>query len=178
MKIVILSGSPRPGGNTDMLVEAFVRGASLHNDVEVINVRERHIAPCLGCNRCFDDAQHRCCQRDDMAGVYESLAPADMLVIASPVYFYSLSAQLKAVIDRLHNPLRDTFSVRQMALLLVGASSKPDLFDSLLLQYRKCLDFFGLADAGCVLASGVKAKGDIAGHHAINQAYDLGASLR
>ena len=95
-----------------------------------------------------------------MAGVYESLAPADMLVIASPVYFYSLSAQLKAVIDRLHNPLRDTFSVRQMALLLVGASSKPDLFDSLLLQYRKCLDFFGLADAGCVLASGVKAKGD------------------
>ena len=178
MKIVILSGSPRPGGNTDMLVDAFVRGAELHNDVEVINVRERHIAPCLGCNRCFDDEAHLCCQRDDMMDVYDSLARADMLVIASPVYFYSLSAQLKAVIDRLHNPLRDGFGLRQLALLLVGASSKPDLFDSLLLQYRKCLDFFGLADAGCVLASGVKAKGDIAEHQAINQAYELGASLR
>ena len=161
-----------------MLVEAFVRGAELHNEVEVVKVRERHIAPCLGCNRCFDDEAHRCCQRDDMMRVYDSLASADMLVIASPVYFYSLSAQLKAVIDRLHNPLRDTFSVRKLALLLVGASSKPDLFDSLLLQYRKCLDFFGLADAGCVLASGVKAKGDIAEHQAINQAYELGARLR
>ena len=102
---------------------------------------------------------------------------ADMLVIASPVYFYGLSAQLKAVIDRCHNPIRDTFPIKKMALLLVGAATLPELFDSILSQYQLCLNFFKLEDAGRVLVRGVKDKGDIQNTNALDEAFDLGEKV-
>ena len=142
MNILILSGSPRKGGNTDLLVEAFVKGASQRNHVEVVSVRDYKVNPCMGCNACFKSKDNICAQKDDMSLIYEKMNHADMLVIASPVYFYELSAQLKAVIDRCHNPIRDTFRIKKMALLLVGAATLPELFDSILSQYQLCLNFF------------------------------------
>ena len=104
MNILILSGSPRKGGNTDLLVEAFVKGASQKHNVEVVSVHDYKVNPCMGCNACFKSESNTCVQKDDMALIYEKAAVADMLVIASPVYFYGLSAQLKSIIDRFHNP--------------------------------------------------------------------------
>ncbi|MCQ2193338.1 MAG: flavodoxin family protein [Paludibacteraceae bacterium] len=176
MKIVVLSGSPRKGGNTEMLVEAFVEGASLKHTVEVVSVNDYDLRPCVGCDVCFGPG-NRCPQKDDMALVYEKLAGAEMLVIASPVYFYGLSAQLKAVVDRLHNPIRNTFHIRKMALLLVGAATLPELFDSILTQYQLCLNFFRLEDAGKVLVKGVREKGKIVDTGALREAYDLGCSI-
>ena len=106
------------------------------------------------------------------------MAQADMLVIASPVYFYGLSAQLKAIIDRLHNPIRDTFHIRKMALLLVGAATLPELFDAILTEYNLCLKFFGIEDVGKVLVRGAKAKGDIKNTDALKEAYELGLTTR
>jgi multimeric flavodoxin WrbA len=100
-----------------------------------------------------------------------------MLVIASPVYFYGLSAQLKAVIDRCHNPIRDTFHIRKAALLLVGAASLPELFDSILTQYRLCLNFFHIEDAGHVLVRGANEKGGVQGTKALEEAEELGRSI-
>ncbi len=177
MNIVVLSGSPRRGGNTDLLVEAFVRGASPRHRVAVVSVHDYAVRPCMGCNACFLRDDHVCCQDDDMAVVYAKLAAADMLVIASPVYFYGLSAQLKAVIDRCHNPVRDSFHIRKTALLLVGAASLPELFDGILAQYRLCLNFFQLKDAGHVLVRKAKEKGDVASMDALEEAFALGASL-
>ena len=174
MNILILSGSPRKGGNTDLLVEAFVKGASQKHHVEVVSVHDYIVNPCMGCNACFRNEQHICVQKDDMMLVYEKMNQADMLVIASPVYFYGLSAQLKAVIDRCHNPIRDTFRIKKMALLLVGAATLPELFDSILSQYQLCLNFFKLEDAGRVLVRGVKDKGDIKNTNALNEAFELG----
>jgi len=111
MNILILSGSPRKGGNTDQLVEAFVKGASQRHTVEVVSVHDYKVAPCMGCNACFRNGEHTCVQKDDMTDLYNKMKQAEMLVIASPVYFYGLSAQLKAVIDRCHNPIRDTFGI-------------------------------------------------------------------
>ena len=125
MNIVILSGSPRKGGNTDLLVDAFVKGASQKHAVEVVSVHDHKVAPCMGCNACFQSGGI-CVQKDDMAEIYEKMKVADLLVIASPVYFYGLSAQVKALIDRCHNPIRDTFRIRRMALLLVGAATLPE----------------------------------------------------
>lgn len=122
MNILILVCSSRKGGNTDLLVEAFVKGAS-------------------------------------------------------PVYFYGLSAQLKAVIDRFHNPIRNSSSVKKMALLLVGADTLPELFDCILTQYQLCLNYFRLKDAGRVLVRGVKDKGDIQNTNALNEAFDLGEKV-
>ena len=173
MNILILSGSPRKGGNTDLLVEAFVNGASQKHHVEVVSVHDYKVNPCMGCNACFKNETHACVQKDDMPLIYEKMAIADMLVIASPVYFYGLSAQLKAVIDRCHNPIRDTFPIKKMALLLVGAATLPELFDGILAQYQLCLNFFKLKDAGRVLVRGVKDKGDIWNTDALHEAFNL-----
>ena len=178
MNILILSGSPRKGGNTDLLVEAFAKGASQKHHVEVVSVHDYKVNPCMGCNACFKNKANVCVQKDDMTIIYEKMANVDMLVIASPVYFYGLSAQLKAVIDRFHNPIRDTFRLKKMALLLVGAATLPELFDSILAQYRLCLNFFKLEDVGHVLVRGVKDKGDIRNTDALQEAFHLGSNVQ
>ena len=176
MNVLILSGSPRKGGNTELLAEAFAKGASAQHHVEIVSVRDYKVNPCLGCNACFK-SNGICAQKDDMSVIYEKVSQADMLVIASPVYFYGISAQLKAVIDRFHNPIRDTFHIKKMALLLVGAASLPELFDAILTEYNLCLKFFDIKDAGKVLVRGVKDKGDINKTDALNEAYTLGLSM-
>ena len=183
MNILILSGSPRKGGNTELLAEAFAKGAAAHHHVEIVSVRDYKVNPCLGCNACFK-TDGICSQKDDMSFIYEKmmvstnhLSQADMLVIASPVYFYGISAQLKAIIDRFHNPIRDSFNIQKMALLLVGAASLPELFDAILTEYNLCLKFFNIEDAGKVLARGAKDKGDIKNTDTLNEAYKLGLSI-
>ena len=176
MNILIISGSPRKGGNTELLAEAFAKGAAAHHHVEIVSVRDYKVNPCLGCNTCFK-TNGICTQKDDMTILYEKMSQADMLVIASPVYFYSISAQLKAVIDRFHNPIRDTFHIKRMALLLVGAATLQELFDAILTEYNLCLKFFSIEDAGKVLVRGVKDKGDIMGTSFLEDAYQLGTSI-
>ena len=177
MNILILSGSPRKGGNTDLLVEAFVKGASQKHHVEVVSVRNYKVNPCMGCNVCFMSKDNTCVQKDDMQTFYDKMAHADMLVIASPVYFYGLSAQLKSIIDRFHNPIRDTFHIKKMALLLVGAATLPELFDSILAEYQLCLHFFKQEDSGKVLARGCKDKGDINRSGYLDEAIKLGETI-
>ena len=160
-RIVILSGSPRKNGNTDILVNSFVDGAKEHNDVEIVSVHDYHINPCAGCNSCFSREGNTCYQEDDMLIVYEKLSKADTLIIASPVYFYGISAQLKAIIDRLHTPMRNKYHIRRIGLILVGAAELPQLFDSIISQYNLVLNYFHLEDAGKVLVRGAKEKGDV-----------------
>ena len=81
MNIVVLSGSPRKGGNTDLLVEAFVKGASEKHNVEVVLVRDHHINPCIGCDSCFKRENNSCFQNDNMQLIYDKLLHADMLVV-------------------------------------------------------------------------------------------------
>ena len=176
--IVILVGSMRKGGNTDLLAQAFAEGARENNSVYIVSVVDYKVNPCIGCNSCFMREGNKCFQNDDMDGIYEKLKVADMVVVASPVYFYGISAELKAVIDRLHTPMRNEFSIKKLALLLVGAAELPELFDAIKLQYQLVLNLFHLEDAGMVLVRGVKDKGDIKGNAALKEAYDLGLSIK
>ena len=175
--IVIIQGSPRKDGNTARLVQAFREGVSSEHHVTIINVAELHINYCIGCNSCFTREGNRCFQQDDMQKIMPKLAAADVLVFASPVYFYGISAQLKTLLDRLHTPLRNTFKVKQTALLLVGAASLPELFDSIKTQYRLLRKFFQLRDLGTVLVRGVKEKGNIEGRPELQEARELGRSI-
>ncbi len=177
-KIVILTGSPRKCGNTDTLAQAFADGAKLNNEVEIISVTDYKVNSCIGCNSCFSRENNECFQQDDMQYIYPKLADADMIAVASPVYFYGISAQLKAVIDRLHTPMRNNFKVKKSVLLLVAAADLPTVFDSIKLQYQLVLDFFHLESAGMVLVQGVKDKGDIQGNAALNKAFELGKSIK
>ena len=176
-RVVVLVGSVRKGGNTDLLAQSFIEGASKKNDVEVVSVADYKINPCIGCNSCFTREGNKCFQNDDMPKVYEKLKKADVLVIASPVYFYGISAQLKAIVDRLHTPMRNEFNIKKLALILVGAATLPELFDSIKMQYQLVLNFFHLEDAGMVLVRGAKDKGDVKNSHGLEKAYELGLSI-
>ena len=105
--ILILAGSPRKNGNTDRLVASFADGARKNNMVEIVSVSDYKVNPCIGCNSCFTRDGNECFQNDDMNLIYDKLKAANMVVIASPVYFYGLSAELKAIIDRLYIPMRN-----------------------------------------------------------------------
>ena len=91
-----------------------------------------------------------------------------MIVAASPVYFYGISAQLKAMIDRLHTPLRKEFHVKKLALLLVGAATLPELFDTIKVQYQLILNFFHLADAGMKVTEDLRTERSSNGIHKSN----------
>ena len=176
-KIVVLAGSPRKNGNTDRLAASFVKGAEERHEVEVIPVHSYDVNPCIGCNTCFTSPGNECVQEDDMSLIYRKLKETDMIVIASPVYFYGLSSQLKAVIDRLHTPMRNRFPVRKLGLILVGAAELPELFDAIITQYRLVLNFFHLEDMGMVLVRGVREKGDLR-EEDLKNAYSFGRSLK
>ena len=177
MKILVLVGSVRKEGNTHLLAKAFAEGAGMKHDVELASVGDYNIHPCIGCNRCYTSEGNRCVQKDDMDIIYEKLRQADIVIIASPVYFYGVSAQLKTLIDRLHTPLRNEFHIKSLGLILVGAATLPDLFDPIIAQYRMILRFFGLKDEGMVLVNGAKEKGDVLSGDGIKQAYELGSSI-
>lgn len=102
---------------------------------------------------------------------------SDILVIASPVYFYGVSAQLKALIDRLHTPMRNEFKIKKLALILVGAAVLPELFDSIKVQYQLVLNFFKFEDAGMVLVRGAKDIGDVKNTEGLAEAYELGRRI-
>ena len=173
----MLVGSPRKNGNTELLARAFAEGAGKRHEVELISVADYDIHPCIGCNTCYTREGHRCFREDGMLDICEKLKQAEVLVIASPVYFYGISAQLKALVDRLHTPMRNEFPIRKLGLILAGAAEIPDLFHPIVLQYRMILRFFRLEDAGMVLVPGVKEKGDVTGTDGIGKAKKMGEAL-
>ena len=98
-KVLVLSGSPRKNGNSDMLCDAFVKGAEKAGHLtEKVFIQNKKIFPCLACYGCRNT--HLCVQKDDMGEILEKMVQADVIVLATPVYFYSLSGQLKTLIDR------------------------------------------------------------------------------
>lgn len=176
--IVLLTGSPRKNGNTDILAEAFAEGArSAGNRVVVLNASEKRINGCIGCNSCYRNADHSCAFRDDMTDCYDILAQADVIVAATPIYFYGVSSQLKSLIDRLHNPIRGRFKVKTLGLLCVCADKNESVFSSVITMYKSILSYFSLEDGGIVTVSGVSEKGDINGRPELEQARKMGEGI-
>ena len=177
-KIAVLIGSPRKNGNTEILANSFISGVDKQkNSIEVIHVIGKKVNGCIACDYCYRDSQHNCVQKDDMQEIYEKLKDADVIVIATPIYFYGISSQLKCIIDRLHNPIRNTFKVKELVLLAVCADTIPTVFDSVQTMYSLILSYFSLKDAGVITVYGVSDKGDILGNPALTEATKLGESF-
>lgn len=176
-KITILVGSERKGGNTAMLVEAFADGAKQNNNVKIISVSDYKVNACKGCESCSVNSKNQCCQQDDMQKIYSEMLTTDVLVIASPVYFYGISAQLKAIVDRMHTPMRNRFGIKKLALLLVAGADFSTVFDPIILQYKMILNYFKLDDAGMILVNDVRDFGKISDNPALKEAFNLGRSL-
>ena len=176
MRITVLVGSPRKNGNTEMLADALIEGAqSAGAQVTKVGVRGKKIAPCVHCDYC--QTHDHCAINDDMVDVYELLLHTDVLVFATPVYFYTMSAQLKAIVDRLHNPIRSRFPIRATALLAVCADTSLHTFDPLCATFAAIEDYLGWQRAGEVVVDQLEKKSEIAGHEALGRAHALGEKL-
>ncbi len=145
MKIVVLNGSPRPKGNTAALIAAFREGAeSRGHEVTVLPVGTMKIGGCKGCEYCHTKGGGACVQKDDMAQVYPALAEAELLVLASPVYYFGLTGQLQSVISRFYAVMAP--AAKKFALLLTSGS--PDVYGAIEAQYRGILSFIQAQDLG------------------------------
>ena len=176
-KVLILSGSPRNGGNSDILCDEFARGAQeTGNEVEKIRVAAKKVAPCSVCYYCRDHGG-ACVHQDDMANILQKMIDADVLVLASPVYFYSIDAQLKAVIDRtvarwLEVKNKEFYYIITMA---DEDHASADTTLACLRGYADCVN--GAVEKGVIIGSGVYEPGKVKGTRAMQQAYEIGKNV-
>jgi multimeric flavodoxin WrbA len=185
MKVMGIMGSPRIKGNTDLLLDEALKGAqSLGAEVEKIVVDKLKIAPCREYYGCLRDGN--CVIRDDMDDIYPKLLSADTIIVASPIFFYGLTGQLKALIDRcqalwarryvLKQELPD--STRKGAFIAVGATRGKRLFDGPILTAKYFFQAVGVKYVAELLIRGVDKKGEIKKHPtALTDAFELGKQL-
>jgi multimeric flavodoxin WrbA len=178
MKIVVLMGSPNRHGSTDILVGEFVRGAKEAGHItEVIDVCHQNIHPCTGCVSCGYEGS--CVQKDDNETIREKLLCADMIVFATPLYYYGMTAQLKTVVDRFcaYNSSLNRKHLRS-ALLAVAWNSDDWTFDALKAHYRTLVRYIGFEDKGIVLGYGCGTTDMTKRSVYPGEAYALGRSLQ
>lgn len=175
-KVLILSASPRKDGNSDILCNEFAKGAlDSGNIIEKINVSEKKIAPCLACYHCKNSGE--CVYKDDMPEILQKMIDADVLVLASPVYFYSVNAQLKALIDR---TVARWLEVKNKEFYYIVTMADEDLSSAdttlaCLRGYADCVS--GAREMGVIIGSGVYEKGAIKNSEQIKRAYEMGKNI-
>lgn len=159
MNILVLNGSPRPNGSTAAMVAAFVEGASKNgHNITVVPVCQKKIAGCLGCEYCHTKGEGQCIQKDDMQEIYPVLAEAQMLVLASPIYYFGLSGQLQCAIHRTYAQGKPK-NLKKTALIL--SSGSDDVFDGAIYEYRKSFtEYLSLEDMGIFKAFGEQNKSE------------------
>ena len=151
MNILVLNGSPRPKANTKAHIEAFKEGAEAKgHSVRVFNVGNMKINGCLGCEYCHTKGDGACVQKDDMQEIYPYLANSDMVVIASPIYYWGFSGQMMSLITRFYAPGRP--AADKYALFL--SSGSPGVYDAPVSEYKSSLKFFGATNMGIITAYG------------------------
>ena len=178
-KIVVLNGSPRKNGNTSALIKAFSDGAiSSGNHVTEFFLDEMNIH---GCKGCFGGGKHPdspCVQKDDMDLIYPAYKEADIVVLATPLYYWSISGQLKCAFDRLFAVAEsntDYANPKKDCVLLMAAEGNG--FEETLHWYEDLEKHIGWKSIGKVLCGGVMNIGDIEGHKELQEAYELGRSI-
>lgn len=176
-KVLILSGSPRKGGNSDLLCDEFLRGArEAGHSVEKIRAAEKKAAPCSACYYCRQSGGV-CARKDDMAEILQKMIDADVLVLASPVYFYSIDAQLKAVIDRTVARWLEVKD-KEFYYIVTMADEAPASADTTLACFRGYADCVeGAVERGSIIGSGVYEAGRVKDTPAMKRAYEMGRQV-
>ena len=150
MQILILQGSPRAKGNTAWMAEEFKNAAeAAGHQVTLVNVAHKHIAGCLACEYCHGKGNGACIQKDDMQELYPLMAQAEALVLAAPIYYFTLSAQIQAPIQRMYC-VNAPAKVKKMALLM--SSYSPGVYDGALAEFRDICNYWQVENIGHVSA--------------------------
>ncbi|OUQ82338.1 flavodoxin family protein [Flavonifractor sp. An100] len=173
-KVLVISTSPRKGGNSDALADQFIRGAQeAGNQVEKVSLYEKTIGFCRGCLTC-QSTQH-CVIQDDANTIVQTMLSADVIVWATPIYYYGMCGQMKTMLDR-SNPLFSAdYQFRDIYLLAAAAENEKHTVQGAVTGLQGWIDCFERARlAGTVFAGGVTSVGEIQGHSALTQAYQMG----
>ena len=175
--VLVLSSSPRKGGNSDLLCDQFIAGAKqAGNSAEKIFLRDKKIGYCVACEYCQKNSGV-CAIKDDVAEIIEKMIAADIIVLATPVYFYSMDAQLKTLIDRTvarYTEIRD----KQFYFIMTSAESGKHATEGTLVSLRgftSCLG--GAKEKGIIYGTGVWKMGEIKDSKALLQAYEMGKQV-
>ena len=179
-KIIVLNGSPRKNGNTSALVKAFRDGAeSAGHSVTEFWLGGMKINGCRGCCAGGKNPESPCVQKDDMEQIYPAYKEADVVVLAPPLYYWTISGQLKCAFDRLFAVAEcdpNYTNPRKESALLMAAEGNG--FEETVYWYDRLMGHIGWKDWGKVLCGGVMAVGDIEGKPELEEARRLGASIK
>ena len=175
--VLVLSTSPRKGGNSDALADAFVRGAQkAGNQVEKITLYDKTIGFCKGCLSCQNT--QRCIIRDDADAITQKMLTADVIAFATPIYYYGMCGQMKTLLDRANPLFPAAYQFRDIYLLAAAAEADEHTVDGVVTGLQGWIDCFEKSRlAGTVFAGGVTAVGEIQGHPALQQAYETGKTV-
>lgn len=176
-KVLILSSSPRKGGNSDLLCDQFISGAQeTGHHAEKIFLKDKKINYCTGCGTCIDRKKN-CSQKDDMAEILDKMVEADVIVMATPVYFYTMCGQLKTLIDRTCARYTE-LSNKEFYFIVTAADDSIPAMERTVEEFRGftyCLD--GPEEKGIIYGIGAWNKGEINGKPAMKEAYQSGLSV-
>lgn len=175
--ILVLSGSPRIHGNSSILCDEFIRGAEeAGNKCEKIDVARMKISGCLGCGACYRNGG-TCVQKDDMKEIEEKMLKADIIVLASPIYYYSMSAQLKTVIDRTYSFFRK-LAGKTFYFIIACAGDHVKYTETMVASLRGftcCVP--NAIEGGIVYGVGTSEVGAVKSTKAMQEAYEMGKSI-
>lgn len=176
--ILTLMGSPRINGNTDLLTDAFIEGARENgHNITKISVYKNKVNACINCSYCCNH-DGECFQKDGMDEIYSLLDNAEIVVFASPLYFYNLSAQLKAIIDRFHAKTSvKKLKPKKCVLLAVGADDA-SAFDPMISTYKAIANYLKWEDIGILTVDNIEEKGAITKTDALKRAKALGSNIK
>ena len=176
MKVLAISASPRMGGNSDILCDQFLKGAAeAGHETEKLRLSEKCISPCAACYGCMET--HVCVKEDDMAEIQEKMVEADVLVLATPVYFYCMDAQMKMMIDRCL-PRYLEMAGKKVYLVVTAADPQHEAAEETLAGLRgflRCLP--NAEECGVVYGTGTWDKGDVYRHPSMDAAYQMGKGV-
>ncbi len=175
-KILVLAGSPRKNGNSNTLVDNFIKGATQkgHNVVRFDSAFKK-VHPCVACNKCGMNGD--CVFNDDFNFVKENIVDADMVVFATPMYYFGISAQLKTVIDRFYSINGKIHVPKKSALFLTYADNSKIKEDVIRNHYEVMVNYLGWEDVGQIVCPAVWQEGAINNTEFAKQAYELGKNL-
>ena len=177
MKILVLTGSPRKNGNSNTLADNFIKGATeAGHQVVRFDSAFKEVHPCIGCNSCGMNGP--CVFKDDFEFVRQHIVDVDMIVFATPMYYFGFSAQLKAVIDRFYSVNGQIHRPKKSALLMTYADNSAEKESILVNHYNFLVKYLGWENVGQVIAPGVWPAGAVNHTDYPRKAYELGKSLK
>ncbi|MDR3248307.1 MAG: flavodoxin family protein [Treponema sp.] len=181
-EILVLTGSPRRGGNSDQLASAFIRGAeAAGHQAHKFEAAYKNIHGCRGCDMCWSTGTEPCVVKDDFYQLVPLIESCETVIFVSPIYFWGFTAQLKAAWDRFYAygkpDGKKRIRIKESGLLLTLGDTEDETYRHAEGTYKDIIEYLGWTDRGIVVAKGVSKKADILKHEALVRAEALGKGI-